>query len=189
MMTRLAGVTIPGRTWVPHAGVVMPNSKLRCTNCRQYRDRDTFYRVSSLEKVCSEECFLELRGSRNAPSERSLKSGGSLGGPTRRTRKDDPPPKTRAKVMLRDKGKCRFCGSQAASQHHINYRSEGVDHSEHNLIVLCQQHHDLVHSSKRKWKPLLLMVIWYQYVYGRYITVPQAESLDRQGDKSYDEGS
>lgn len=156
----------------------MPNSRLRCTNCRAYKERDSFYKVSSLEKVCSQECFEELRRGRNTPSERSLKSAPLLRqhGP-RPKKKDDPPPKTRAEVTLRDRGKCRYCGAQSTMLHHINYRSEGVDHSPHNLITLCQEHHELVHSSKKKWKPLLLMVIWYQYVYGQYITVPRAESL------------
>lgn len=61
------------------------------------------------------------------------------------------------------------------SIHHINYRSEGVDHSPHNLIVLCQRHHDVVHSDKGKWKPVLLALIWMLYVQRRPMTVPLVE--------------
>lgn len=166
----------------------MPNSRLRCTNCREYKDRDSFYKASSLEKVCSEECFLALRGRRSEASgstlQRSLKKPRLPQAQTRkRPKRDDPPPKTRAKVVLRDRGKCRFCGVQTTELHHIKYKSEGVDHSEHNLITLCNDHHiNLVHGNKRKWQPLCRMVIWYQYVYGRYITLRQAEWLDRHGE-------
>ena len=187
MTVLIAAGMIRGRASAPVAGAVMPNSRLRCTNCRQYKDREGFYRVSSLEKVCSEECFLELRRTRSESSgsslQRSLTRKPVPGGLTRkRPKRDDPSPKVRAEVVWRDGGRCRYCGAQSTVLHHINYRSEGVDHSPHNLIVLCQEHHDLMHSNKRKWKPLLLMVIWYQYVYGRYITVRKAEALDRHGE-------
>ena len=73
----------------------------------------------------------------------------------------------------RDGGKCRWCGTTSwVELHHINYRSEGVDHSDHNLITLCKAHHDEAHSDKRRWKPVLLGVMWVQYVEGRTVTVP-----------------
>lgn len=59
--------------------------------------------------------------------------------------------------------------------HHINYRSEGVDHQPHNLITLCPHHHNVVHGDKRRWKPILLAVVWQIYVTRRNVTVPQME--------------
>jgi hypothetical protein len=44
-------------------------------------------------------------------------------------------------------------------EHHIHYRSEGVDHSVDNLLVLCHEHHELVHSDKRRWQPVCLAYI------------------------------
>lgn len=83
----------------------------------------------------------------------------------------------RAAVLTRDQYRCRFCGSTAVHVHHINYRSEGVDHSPHNLIVLCSKHHDLVHSDKHHWKPILLATIWILYVEGRPTTVPLVDRM------------
>ena len=67
------------------------------------------------------------------------------------------PPATRAEVLDRDSYSCQLCGAKRALHvHHIHYRSEGVDHTPDNLIVLCRAHHDLVHSNKRYWQPRLL---------------------------------
>jgi 5-methylcytosine-specific restriction endonuclease McrA len=64
---------------------------------------------------------------------------------------------TRNKVFERFKHMCAYCGRSGTSLqvHHIKYRSEGVDHSFDNLILLCQEHHEMVHSDKKKWQPLL----------------------------------
>lgn len=153
-------------------------NKLRCTFCKEYGDRETFYRVSSLEKVCSEQCFRELRAKRSSSGkgfQRSLKDPSLLPVPRSKPKtKGSPiPASTRKRVTERDGGKCRFCGkTNWVELHHVNYRSEGVDHSDHNLISLCKEHHDLVHSDKRRWKPMLLGVLWVQYVEGRTVTVP-----------------
>lgn len=98
----------------------------------------------------------------------------------------NPPPNVRAEVMLRDKGRCRFCLRPSSSQHHIKYKSEGVDHQRHNLIVLCQTHHDLVHSNKRKWQPLLRAYIWLYYVEGQQLTIPTIERKFHDQDQSQD---
>lgn len=153
-------------------------NKLRCTNCKTYGDRETFYRVGSLEKVCSEACFRELQVKRSSSGkgiQRSLKkSSGLLWQRSGSKTAGNPiPPATRKRVTERDGGKCRWCGTTNwVELHHVNYRSEGVDHSDHNLITLCKEHHDKAHSDKRKWKPVLLGVLWVQYVEGRSVTVP-----------------
>lgn len=60
----------------------------------------------------------------------------------------------------RDRHRCRFCGRpDALHDHHIHYRSEGVDHSPDNLILLCHDHHDLVHTDKGRWQPVCLAYI------------------------------
>lgn len=43
--------------------------------------------------------------------------------------------------------------------HHINYRSAGGDHSSDNLITLCGQHHELVHSNKNLYPDLLRQLL------------------------------
>ena len=74
----------------------------------------------------------------------------------------------RDEVMVRDRLRCRFCGSRRELHlHHISYRSEGVDHSPHNLITLCRHHHEVVHSDKRRWQRICRAYIWRIYVEGR----------------------
>lgn len=52
-------------------------------------------------------------------------------------------------VLDRDRWKCRRCGyRQALHIHHIIYRSQmGVDESW-NLITVCNECHDAIHSGK-----------------------------------------
>jgi len=163
----------------------MPNTKLRCTVCREYKARDDFYKASSLEKVCSEECWAEMRNSRSGSSparsgkssQRSLSRSKPAPPVPRRRIKDPMPPGRRDEVLARDGSNCRFCSRWYSHLHvhHINYKSEGVDHQAHNLITLCDEHHTLMHSNKRHWKPILLAVIWEHYVNGRFYTVPMME--------------
>lgn len=122
----------------------------RCQGCRVYR-RDEPYRRVGLGGVCSPECATATRSR------------------FRRSRKPDTgiPPATRTAVLTRDGG-CRYCGVHVGLHvHHINYRSEGVDHSETNLIALCTRHHALVHSDKAYWKPVLQSYITSLYETGR----------------------
>lgn len=90
------------------------------------------------------------------------------------------PPATRCRVLERDRC-CRMCGRRKGLDvHHITYRSEGVDHQAHNLIVLCHAHHDLVHSNKRRWQPVLRAYIWLLCVEGRRYFVLDVERLVQQ---------
>ncbi len=62
-------------------------------------------------------------------------------------------------VIERDKYCCRLCGSTNwLALHHIKYRSERKDliNNIDNCIMLCEEHHRLVHSNKKKWQPILL---------------------------------
>lgn len=79
--------------------------------------------------------------------------------------KAPPAPKTdptaHAETLRKDKGRCRVCGSSVNLHvHHILYRSEisiknGRDDLK-NLITLCNAHHDMVHSDKKVWQPVLI---------------------------------
>lgn len=91
---------------------------------------------------------------------------------------DDIPAATRRYVLKRDGHRCRFCGAtKRLHVHHARYRSEGIDHSPQNLLTLCLLHHDLVHSSKRTWKPVCLAYIWLITVERRSLTLPQVKKL------------
>ncbi|HSN26944.1 MAG TPA: HNH endonuclease [Kofleriaceae bacterium] len=60
----------------------------------------------------------------------------------------DVTPALRAKVMLRDHGKCRVPGCRAAANievHHIVPREQGGAHTLENLIALCDGHHVALH--------------------------------------------
>lgn len=66
------------------------------------------------------------------------------------------------KVSERDKGKCRLCGTtNNLHLHHIVYRSESKEliNEPSNCILLCKIHHDIVHSNKHKWQPILKEMI------------------------------
>ena len=61
-------------------------------------------------------------------------------------------------VLERDKC-CQMCGTyQNLHLHHIFYRSQRKDliDDPNNLIMLCEEHHRLVHSNKKKYQPMLL---------------------------------
>lgn len=66
-------------------------------------------------------------------------------------------PSVYAKVMERDNSQCILCGLGTTLQiHHVKYRSESGDGSESNLVVLCIHCHNLAHSNKKKYQPMLL---------------------------------
>ena len=65
--------------------------------------------------------------------------------------RQDIPPSLRRKVMRRDGGRCVVPGCshvRFVDIHHITLRSEGGDHDEDNLIVLCSAHHRAEHRGQ-----------------------------------------
>lgn len=61
---------------------------------------------------------------------------------------------------------CILCGSNYWLQvHHIYYRSQGGLTVKKNLIRLCQKCHNLVHSNKKKYQPMLLEIQYKKYGY------------------------
>lgn len=115
----------------------------RCTVCRNHY-RGEPYRRAGIVAICSQECLINLRAKRRP----------------RPRKADNISDATRATVRERDRHRCRFCGQRdGLHEHHIRYRSEGVDHRPENLIVLCFEHHDLVHSNKDRRQPVCLAYI------------------------------
>lgn len=74
---------------------------------------------------------------------------------------EDIPRDVRARVYKRDGYKCRWCGrmNTGIDLHHILYRSSGGQHLDDNLISLCRQDHNLMHSSKQQYQPVLLDLV------------------------------
>ena len=57
------------------------------------------------------------------------------------------------------KGCCALCGSPYPQLHHIRYGACGRKTYMGNVIPLCKKHHDLVHTNKRKYQPMLIEII------------------------------
>lgn len=125
--------------------------KVACSVCKKRVERDSLYRSSGMSKVCSEDCYRRsfLQERKDAKVENRA--------PRKVKRPSEPSNATRQKVLKRDNGKCRYCGLPTNVLHHVEYRSERKPnpHDERNLIALCPEHHDLVHSNKRFWQPVL----------------------------------
>lgn len=123
-----------------------------CGGCRKKLDLTGCFTQVGLSKVCSNICAVEVRSSKIKPSAPKPFR-------TKKIRKPDVPLKVRSAVISRDNSRCRFCGKPSSILHHIWYRSQGGKHIEVNLICLCQEHHELMHSNKKYWQPILLKTI------------------------------
>ena len=61
-------------------------------------------------------------------------------------------------VFVRDQWRCRYCRvRQNLHIHHITYRSHGGEDAMYNLVTLCMQCHEAVHSGN-------LIVEWSTYL-------------------------
>ena len=59
---------------------------------------------------------------------------------------------------------CQLCGSTSYLHiHHIYYRSQLGLTTPKNLIRLCSKCHELVHSNKKKYQPILLEMQYKKY--------------------------
>jgi len=56
-------------------------------------------------------------------------------------------------------GCCALCGNPNIHCHHIRYGACGRKTYMGNIIPLCKEHHDLVHSNKKKYQPMLIDII------------------------------
>lgn len=145
--------------------------KLRCTNCKSYVDKRDLFWSRGMVNLCTPECFYEYRAAYARTSVAPM--------PRKKLRKvfkDEPALTVRRRVLRRDGNCCRYCGTpDLLSVHHIEYRSQGGTHEEHNLITLCLNHHELMHSNKKRYQPVLRGVIWKWYTEQTFVTVPQLE--------------
>lgn len=58
-------------------------------------------------------------------------------------------------------GQCAICGNTNIAMHHIRYGGlyGGRKTYMGNVIPLCKKHHDLVHTNKEKYMPMLIDMI------------------------------
>jgi len=65
--------------------------------------------------------------------------------------------KLRQKVLRRDAWRCQSCGAMANLEvHHKEFRSQGGDDSEDNLITLCSTCHAHAHQTREDGENSLL---------------------------------
>ena len=81
--------------------------------------------------------------------------------------------------IIEDQPYCQLCGSTSYLHiHHIYYRSQLGKTVEKNLIRLCSKCHQLVHSNKRKYQPVLLDMQFKKYgVFGKEEVVNERKRL------------
>lgn len=140
----------------------LANTKARCAGCKQYRPRAELTKVG-LSSICSDndDC-------RRAVLDKTKIKVRAKATRTVAKKKSCLELPLRKEIHSRDKT-CRFCGQTAYRMevHHINYRSQGGPDVNWNLILLCDEHHRLVHSNKKRWQPILRAYIWLYYVEGK----------------------
>lgn len=58
-------------------------------------------------------------------------------------------------------GCCAICGSPYIQMHHIRYGNLRGGRLTYmgNIAPLCKFHHDLVHTNKKKYMPMLIKII------------------------------
>lgn len=56
-------------------------------------------------------------------------------------------------------GCCAICGNSKVHLHHIRYGACGRKTYLGNVIPLCKKHHDLVHTNKKKYQPILIDIM------------------------------
>lgn len=122
----------------------MPN-KRRCAGCKEYFDPGDMYVKGSVSAFCTQKCLRKKNVNKSRTPKRAL------------------PPALREAVKARDAYRCRLCLGREADHykgwinlHHIYYRSEGGQNIPNNLISLCNECHNEVHSDKNRYKPLLI---------------------------------
>jgi 5-methylcytosine-specific restriction endonuclease McrA len=159
----------------------------RCAGCREYFDADSMVELG-IVAYCTMACFNRKQATAVTP---------------RVDRFDRCPPSVKKSVRLRDQGLCRLCGrgsrklyrGDGLDVHHIVYRSEsgkhdvfedGV-HDEMNLILLCLECHDMVHSDKGRYQDALLEIVDLTSK-GEFLTPAQIEERMTQHDDLYVNG-
>jgi 5-methylcytosine-specific restriction endonuclease McrA len=115
--------------------------KVKCAFCKSYIPREDALRIG-VQSFCSHDHYVQSRASVKKNINNIISQ-------------DD-----RLKIIEADGFACRFCGRENYLHvHHIRYRSEGGSDDSSNLITLCGQHHDVVHSNKKRFQPLCLKLV------------------------------
>ena len=80
--------------------------------------------------------------------------------PRRKKKKDTyVKPEVYYTVFNECKGTCQLCGIQRELQlHHINGRGKNLTNNIMNCIMLCDSCHRLVHTNKKKYRPILMEI-------------------------------
>lgn len=155
----------------------MSNSKFLCRGCREYFPRADLYRRVAGRAFCSVNCMQNFKAEYRRERARKRAEGK---GPAYL------PITLRRQVRQRDGNRCRWCGTELNLQvHHINYRSQGGPDEDWNLITLCDEHHRLAHSDKKRYQPLLRGYIWALYVQRRSYLIPQIARLIGQEGRAH----
>lgn len=131
--------------------------KVKCSFCKTYVPKEEAI-SQGIVYFCSEDHMWEKHNSVTKKSAERQRVA-----PKKKPRRDEPSAAVRRAVNEADGGQCAWCGStQTLVQHHIKYRSEPgpTDHSKSNLITLCTYHHLVVHTDKRTYKKILLIMTW-----------------------------
>ena len=107
----------------------LPKKQYTCEKCNEA----FFGSIKKGRKARCEEC----RRKTKAPDVRSLATL---------------PKRTMHKILKRMKACCAICGWQHATcdVHHIVPKSKGGSHSDDNLIVVCPNHHRIIHQAPYK---------------------------------------
>ena len=143
--------------------------KVRCNVCREYVERESAIRFGVVS-FCSDECVQAYRFKTTK----------------KKSKKPDVSEDLRNEVLEADGHCCRFCGRSSGylHVHHIVYRSQGGPHEVGNLISLCPEHHDRVHSNKKLYQPLAQQVVDLRLSKGdkittiAYLQAQQSRSID-----------
>ena len=58
-------------------------------------------------------------------------------------------------------GLCAICGNNQVAMHHIRFGGLQGGRKTYmgNVILLCEYHHRLVHTNKKKYQPILIELI------------------------------
>jgi 5-methylcytosine-specific restriction endonuclease McrA len=137
--------SIAAVTWLPFA-TIWDLMRVRCAYCRGYVEKNEAVRIG-IQSFCSRDHLNEYN---RAIIDKQRKS----------KTQSDIPPAVRLEVVTRDQGRCRICQSAMFLHiHHIKYRSEGGDHDLGNLISLCEHHHSMVHTNKKKYQQMLFDIL------------------------------
>ena len=56
-------------------------------------------------------------------------------------------------------GECAICYNNNVALHHIRYGACGRKTYMGNVIPLCEYHHRLAHTNKKKYQPILIEII------------------------------